>query len=654
MPIQRDCRVILIGLDGAIPEFVERFRDRLPNFDRFMREGLFTPALAAIPTDTPTNWTTIATGAWPGTHGVLSFATRAVGEPIGASWKSFDTPGLCQAEYIWQAAERSSKRPILINYPVAWPPTVKNGIVIGGHGVSSPLWRLAGPEFYCTPQAMVPGATEIRLEPAEKWTGMPKSRKPPLETALLVNPSAKFEWSSAGPVMVESKEPLQARELFALVLANGDSGYNTVMVSEERDVAKGVEIRVGEWSKPMRASVGAESEQGVFWLRLLELSPDGSRLQLLRTMVGAAEGWAHPKAAGERFIKYAGPFVQGVEVGSLGRRGFYDYGVDLEHAELQCGIVADAAAGFARDEKWDLLMIQLHIQDAVNHYLAGRLYPEGPNYDPDLEEQAWDWIRRSYEIADAFVGHIIERCADENTVVAVVSDHGCLPTGKYVFTGLPLIQRGLMVYEPGEEEDVWVLNEERSQACFHLFGYVHVNLKGREPGGMVEPGEEYEQVREEIIEALLSIRDPDTGRCPICFAMRKEDAVHFGQWGDRVGDVIYGMHPEYCDVQPLARDELRFAPKGDLSATSLLTHGGVVPRTDLSGIHQGMPDARLGPFSNHAMFGLLGPGILPGAKPAGPMHLVDVAPTLAYLGGFSRPAQAEGRVLLEVMDAERG
>ena len=67
-------RCIVVGLDGVSRHFVERMvgEGRLPNFRRMMDEGVFAPyCLSSMPTSTPENWTTIATGAWNGTHQVM-------------------------------------------------------------------------------------------------------------------------------------------------------------------------------------------------------------------------------------------------------------------------------------------------------------------------------------------------------------------------------------------------------------------------------------------------------------------------------------------------------------------------------------------------------------------------------------------------------
>jgi hypothetical protein len=78
--------------------------------------------------------------------------------------------------------------------------------------------------------------------------------------------------------------------------------------------------------------------------------------------------------------------------------------------------------------------------------------------------------------------------------------------------------------------------------------HIFVNLKGRDPDGIVDP-KDYRQTQEQIIEGLLAMRDPDTGERIVAVAIRKEDAGTLGvfqhQGYDRVGDVLFALKPAY-------------------------------------------------------------------------------------------------------------
>ena len=54
-------------------------------------------------------------------------------------------------------------------------------------------------------------------------------------------------------------------------------------------------------------------------------------------------------------------------------------------------------------------------------------------------------------------------------------------------------------------------------------GGVRLNVRGREPEGIVAPGAEYEALRDEIAQELLQVVDADTGEPAIVAVTRRED-----------------------------------------------------------------------------------------------------------------------------------
>jgi predicted AlkP superfamily phosphohydrolase/phosphomutase len=63
----------------------------------------------------------------------------------------------------------------------------------------------------------------------------------------------------------------------------------------------------------------------------------------------------------------------------------------------------------------------------------------------------------------------------------------------------------------------------RTRAYAMGLGSIYINLAGREPRGSVAPGEEYESVRQGIIEGLQAYVDPDTGEHPVLHVYRREE-----------------------------------------------------------------------------------------------------------------------------------
>jgi predicted AlkP superfamily phosphohydrolase/phosphomutase len=130
---------------------------------------------------------------------------------------------------------------------------------------------------------------------------------------------------------------------------------------------------------------------------------------------------------------------------------------------------------------------------------------------------------------------------------------------------------------------------------------VSVNLKGREPQGVVER-RDYEKVREDLAQALEGFRDPDTGDPPIRKIYRKEEVLS-GRFLDTAPDLLLVPAPLYS-----------------------LTHArAAVQEADwLSGDH------RL-----EGVIVAVGPEVTPGPLQE-TAHLIDLGPTaLAALGAPS-------------------
>ena len=139
--------------------------------------------------------------------------------------------------------------------------------------------------------------------------------------------------------------------------------------------------------------------------------------------------------------------------------------------------------------------------------------------------------------------------------------------------------------------------------------HIFLNIKGRDPFGIVEPEDQY-ALEEEIINTLYAYRDPATGKRIISLAVRNEDALVFGMGQEGFGDIIYFLEDSFHRVH------------GDSWST----------RRDHGGNHT----------SVSPIFIAAGPGVKQNYKVKGYIREVDVAPTAAVLLGVEIPADCEG------------
>src|SRR4051812_44741906 len=68
--------VIVLGVDGMDPGFIERHWDSLPNLSALRRHGSFSRLGTTMPPQSPVAWSTFTTGLAPADHGIFDFVQR--------------------------------------------------------------------------------------------------------------------------------------------------------------------------------------------------------------------------------------------------------------------------------------------------------------------------------------------------------------------------------------------------------------------------------------------------------------------------------------------------------------------------------------------------------------------------------------------------
>ena len=677
-------KVILLGYDGLMYEMIDKFVEEgiMPNFAKILKKGVFSRHLPSPPTDTPTNWTSLATGAYTGTHGINTFGVHLPGEPFenvhrfGANifpryadhWKKEDALNrFSSAEYIWQSAERAGKKCILINYPGGWPPNIKRGITIDGTGpYSSILSRLSYPNLFSAGDDAPGQSIKLQIVPAFGWTNPPKSKSQPLESALLI--------SGEGELILQNEEWVPKGEsapgnpiVYNLLLINSKgNGYDKLIICKGKNgKEKLATLEVGGETKWLweEFSTPFGVFKGKFKLRLLELSPDGTNLKIYRTTIFNTDGWAYPKRIADELIDDL--LKRGSDLLSDGTKEDIPKPMPLcqvyESIEDQATSLAITAKYLANKYDWDLLFIQLHAPDGLNHQKLNELCPEWKDYNPEEAKKAWEEFRHQYGIFDRLLGEVLNDCADEETLLIIVSDHAAIPTFRRVWLGKFFEEAGLVVYKQAEgggmlPEERWdpqvpsyKVDIERSKVFVggNPFAQnIWVNLKGREVSGIVEPGKEYEEVVKQSIEILYSIVDPETGEHPIALALPKASADLLGQWGDSVGDIVFYFKPPYTEVVGAhsftAISESIYKSNGFFE----VKRGG-----GMQGIHHPfLPSEKFLGFSVSGIFIASGPDIKKNFRRTAPLHSPDIVPTICHWLGIPLPGQCEGRVPLDIFE----
>jgi len=315
-------------------------------------------------------------------------------------------------------------------------------------------------------------------------------------------------------------------------------------------------------------------------------------------------------------------------------------------------------------ERWEVMSVTFVETDPAEHYFWHLTDPSHPDHDEALVHRIGDVVLAAYREFDRILGQLLDRLEDV-THVLVVSDHGAGPNcrGPLYLPGLfdqlgwqkrgrsPMrraarrllasaqsrvparlkhrIAARLSPSAMGRISDVMlgdIVWEETRAYTFVNGGMAEpwINVRGREPEGLVEPGAEYEALCEELRQALLTVTDPETGQGVIADVLRRED-VYDGPYLDRAPDMLIRWSEDCRVLRGLQCGEARsMRPAAEYYQT-----GAHRPEGVLLAYGEGI---RAGTISS--------------------AQAQDVAPTLLHLCGLPVPGYGDGRVLTEVFEEE--
>lgn len=156
----------------------------------------------------------------------------------------------------------------------------------------------------------------------------------------------------------------------------------------------------------------------------------------------------------------------------------------------------------------------------------------------------------------------------------------------------------------------------RAYALGGNFTGIYVNLRGREPQGIVAPGEPYEALCKELTIRLQDWRDPDTG-LPVVEDVHRGASLYHGPYAERAPDLVF-----------TTRDEAYVGFGGHEFAGR-----GVMARSPMFNGHHRM----------QGMLAVSGNAVRTGRLEA--HDIIDVAPTILHLLGHPIPSSMDGRVI---------
>ena len=680
-------KVILLGLDGLDPKFSRKMVDEghMPNLKKLIEKGSARHdlrLLGAVPTITPPTWATLATGAYPMTHGIEDFNINLEGE-LGVNFSGIYSK-YCKAEQLWNVTAEAGKKTLVWHWPgSAWPPSsdsenlhVVDGTSPGGVNMSSAQvdgeFIVMASDKNETIEYRSGAMTDAKVpcvvtglgddKPKQKSGGMASLMQRKMEDGFrlyIVNPNkdgqggsnaipADIAFSSIKPAEKWAAEiPADAKEFVillsgglirrpALILKGEDGKYDHIAIyKNKKQLEPMVTIKNREYVRDIvdDCMKGDDMIKASRDMRVLEIAEDGSKVKMWvsASMNIEADMMWHPRALYKEIVDNVG------YPSPCSTLGFGDFELiyDCMHQcwEHVADFQADSLNYLMENNDYEVVFSHFHAPDLQKHMFIRDLAKGTEN---TTAEQYEFIMQEIYRQTDRYLGKFMH-FLDKGWTLMVVSDHAQV-CPKYGLRGLGdtgcniqiMEELGYTVREVNPEtgKKKRRMDWTKTTAVANREMHIYLNIKGRNQhtvkdadgneviiDGLIDPADQYEW-EEKIITDLYNIKDKETGKRIIAWALRNKDAIALGLGGPDSGDIIY------CMAEGYEHDH------DDSMATAL-----------------GECDTSAGPI-----FLAAGPGIKKGVYTDRMIRQVDVAPTIASIMGLRMPAQCEGAPIYQIIE----
>jgi predicted AlkP superfamily phosphohydrolase/phosphomutase len=495
-------KMIVLGVDGMDPVFLEKHWDALPNLNKLRLSGDFRRLGTTIPPQSPVAWSTVTTGMDPGGHGIFDFIHRdphtripmsSMGEttaptrtlsigPYRLPLNSGSVRTQRAGRAFWQTLGEHGIAGTVIRMPANYPPADCEQESLSGMGTPDLEGTLGTFSFFTD-------------DPAETRTTLAGGH-----IARVKLNKGRAVLSVRGPEnSLRNDNAVTSMDLVAYVdptapAARFDAGSEQIV------------LRQGEWSDWIHASFrlipGVKSASGMFRIYLQQAHPQ------LRVYVSPVNidpekpelPISTPSNESQTLAEAVGPYyTQGIpEETAAFRAGVLSRAEFLTQSHR---VLSDSLKMFryelARFSD-GLLFYYFSSVDQNAHMLWGK-------YDDDLLE--------IYKGVDTAIGEAMAKAGKDTTLI-VMSDHGFARFDRAVHLNTWLMREGYLTLEdgakPGDEELFAHVNWSKTQAYALGLNGLYLNMDGRESGGIVNVAEK-EQLLDDIAKKLLAFKDPKTG-----------------------------------------------------------------------------------------------------------------------------------------------
>jgi predicted AlkP superfamily phosphohydrolase/phosphomutase len=643
-------KVVVIGIDGMDPRLSEAMmaEGQLPNLAKMRAAGGFSPLGTSTPPQSPVAWANFINGAGPGSHGIFDFIHRhpedihhpffSAAETVPGEggwevqdfkipldfWPYNDKPPRTELrrqgtpfwDYLDEAGVPSTFYDLPSNYPAS-PSKCGHHRCLCGMGTPD-VRGTYGTYHYFSEDG------PEKEEDGREQGGM-RFR------VAFENDTARVKLVGPDHSLLKNPEALKLE-----LAIHRDRQANAVVLQLP---GQRILLKPGQWSRWVRLE---------FEMRMPRLLPD-------KTVSGVCRFYLQEVAPNFRLyvspinvdprdpvvpISEPGSFVTDISK-KLGP--FYTTGFQEDHFARRNGVFDDEEylkqANYVLEERLKLL------EHAIQNYDDGLLYFyfsssdlqshmfwwEGdeahPSRPPEQARKFHGHIKSLYRKLDTVIGDLHDRYGGVATII-VMSDHGFANFG-WQFN-LNAWLRDWNYLQPNECTSVMRdVDWSRTKAYGLGINGLYLNLKGREPNGIVEPGEVDELVEEITNRLVLATKFNDQ---PVIRGVYRSSQIYSGPATALAPDLIVGYHRGFRASWA--------SVLGDMVAPDPVT-GEVVQEQTFSKNTAAWS-------ADHCADALEVPGVFWCSKPIKGQNpsLVDLAPSILAMYGLPTPPTMTGRDVL--------
>jgi len=633
-------RFIVLGLDGMDPNMAEMFMSegKLPNLAALRDRGGFKRLGTSVPAISPVAWSCFQTGSNPGKHNIFDFLTRdkrtympklssvdirgpsrtlKLGKlvlPLGKA----DIRLLRGGTPFWKYLGDHGVFSAVLRVPITFPPEKFRGVQLSGMCVPD-LRGSQGMFSVYTTQA----DGDATIEGEEHIGGQ----------AVRVT----REGNKIRARLIGAPNPLRTdgRDLtcpFTVTMRDDDSAVLKLNGETHR-------LRRGEYTDWV--SVGFKAAPGVTVhgiCKFLLVSAD-KPFTLYVTPINLdpaspAMPISTPRAYATYLAKRQGPFATlGLAEDSWAlNEGFISDEAFIEQCETydreRETMFFDALDKVPRG----LVVCVFDGTDRIQHTFWRQMDADHPANAArkGLAIDKHHAIEALYKRMDALVGKTVERL-DDKTCLLVISDHGFNVFRYGVDLNRWLADNGYLTLRPGPADEIaaqkhlTAVDWSKTRAFAIGLAGIFLNLKGREAKGIVDPGDEAAQLRQEIAEKLRALHDPARSGSAVK-NVYLAPKVYRGPYTSEAPDLLVGFRAGYRASWETAIGQVT----GEVFHDNTKAWSG-----------------------DHCLDPSLVPGVLFCNRriDADNPHLMDIGPTVLEMFGVDTPAHMDGKAMA-IADAE--